>query len=111
MRYSREPLFWSLFSAGGVVTALLIPVLIVLTGFVVPADEIAFSHLEDVFDNVLVRLVVFALAFLTFMHSANRVRHTLNEMGMAKQLFAPVSVLSYVAAVAGTVWAAVVVVG
>lgn len=111
MRYSREPFFWSLFSAGGVVAALLIPVLIVLTGFVIPADQIAFSHLEDVFENVLVKLVVFGLAFLTFMHSANRIRHTLVDMGMAKSLFVPVSVLSYVAAIAGTVWAAAVVLG
>jgi fumarate reductase subunit D len=109
MRYSREPFFWSLFSAGGVITAFLAPVLIVLTGFVVPAEEIEFSHLDDVFGNVLVRLVVFALASLSFMHFANRFRHTLVDMGMSKSLFMPVSVISYIVALAGTVWAAVVV--
>ena len=109
MRYSREPFFWSLFSAGGVLTAFLVPVLIVITGFVIPAEEIEFSHLEDVFGNPLVRLVIFGLASLTFMHWANRFRHALKDMGMAKSLFAPVSVLVYVAAIAGTVWAAVVV--
>ena len=109
MRYSREPFFWSLFSAGGVLTSLLAPVLIVLTGFVVPSEEITFSHLEDVFANPLVRLVIFALASLAFMHWANRFRHTLVDMGMARSLFVPVSVLCYLAALAGTGWAAVVV--
>ena len=108
MRYSREPFFWSLFSAGGMVTALLIPVLIVLTGFVIPADEGTFSHLQDVFGNVLVRVAIFGLAFLTFMHTANRLRHTLVDMGMTKSLFTPISVLSYIAAIAGTIWASVV---
>lgn len=109
MRYSSEPFFWALFSAGGVLMAFLIPVLIVITGFVLPADEVAFARLDQVFNNVLVRLVIFALVSLTFMHWANRFRHTLNDMGMAKSLFAPVSVLSYIAASAGTIWAAVVV--
>ncbi|MEE8422125.1 MAG: fumarate reductase subunit D [Dehalococcoidia bacterium] len=110
MRYSSEPIFWALFSAGGVVTAFLTPVLIVLTGFVLLDDDVvAFSRLEDVFGNVLVRLIIFATVSLSFMHWANRFRHTLNDMGMAKSLFAPVSVLSYIAALAGTVWAAVVV--
>jgi fumarate reductase subunit D len=109
MRYSSEPFFWSLFSAGGVVTAFIMPVLIVITGFVLPSDEITFSHLDQVFNNVIVRLVIFVVVSLTFMHWANRFRHTLNDMGMAKSLFAPVSVLTYIVAFAGTVWAAVAV--
>ena len=84
--------------------------LIVITGFVIPAEEITFSHLEDLFDNVLVRLVVFGVAFLTFMYSANRFRHTMVDMGL-KSLFTPISVLSYLAAIAGPVWPAVVVLG
>lgn len=109
MRYSSEPFFWALFSAGGVVTAFIMPVLIVITGFVLPSDEITFAHLDQVFSHVIVRLVIFVVASLTFMHWANRFRHTLNDMGMAKSLFAPVSVLTYIVAFAGTVWTAVVV--
>lgn len=110
MRYSSEPFFWSLFSAGGVITALLIPVLIVLTGFVLPAEEITFSHLDDLFSNILAKIVIVGVATLAFLHWANRFRHTLNDMGLPKSLFVPVSVLSYVTAVAGSVWAAVVVI-
>ena len=71
MRYSSEPFFWALFSAGGVVTAFIMPVLIVITGFVLPSDEITFAHLDQVFSHVIVRLVIFAVASLTFMHWAS----------------------------------------
>ncbi len=109
MRRSNEPFFWALFSAGGVVTAFLVPVLIVITGFVVPGDGVEFSRLDDLFGNVLVQLVLLGVAFLAFMHWANRFRHTLNDMGMAKSLFVPVSIASYAVALAGTAWAATVV--
>jgi fumarate reductase subunit D len=111
MRHSNEPLLWALFSAGGVLTALLAPVLIVMTGFVLPADEVAFTRVEDIFTNVLVRFLILALTSLAFMHFANRFRHTLNDMGLAKSLFKPASLLSYALALAGTVWAATIVFG
>ncbi len=110
MSRSNEPLFWSLFSAGGVVAALLVPVLIVLTGFVVPAEEIGFDRLEDIFTNALVRIVLFGLASLTFFHGAHRFRHTLVDMGL-KPLALPIAAVSYLAALAGTVWAGTVAFG
>lgn len=110
MRRSNEPLFWSLFTAGGVATALLVPVLIVLTGFVLPAEEIEFERLQDVFTNPLARIVLFGLAFLTFFHWANRFRHTLVDIGL-ELLALPITVACYLAALAGTVWAATVAFG
>ena len=109
MRYSREPLFWSLFSAGGVVVALLLPVLIVLTGFVLPAERIDFSRLEDIFRHPVLKVVIFAVAAATFLHWANRFRHTLVDMGLRK-LRTPLTIFSYGVAAAGCVWAGVVLV-
>ena len=109
MRPSNEPLPWAIFSAGGVIIALLIPILIVITGFLVPAEEIEFADLEDPFDNPLVRLVVFGVAFFTFFHAAHRIRHTLMDLGLRSAAL-PVAVVSYLAALAGTIWAAVVVI-
>ena len=106
MRYSNEPFFWAFFSAGGMVLALLLPVLIVLTGFVLPAEAIEFSRLDTLFGNVLVRLAVLVFVFLTLMHWANRFRHTVVDMGGAS-----VGVLSYLVAVAGTVAAAILLLG
>ena len=90
--------------------ALLVPVLIVLTGFVVPAEEIEFDRLDDIFTNVLVRIVLFGLAFLTFFHWAHRFRHILVDIGL-KPLALPIAVVSYLTALAGTVWAATVAFG
>ena len=42
VRRSNEPLFWSLFSAGGMLAALLAPALIIVTGFLVPANDVTF---------------------------------------------------------------------
>jgi fumarate reductase subunit D len=108
MRPSNEPLFWAIFSAGGMITALLIPILIVVTGFLVPAETIEFDALETLFGNGLVRLIVLGVAFVTFFHAAHRIRHTLKDMGL-HSLAKPIAGASYLAAAFGTIWAAVVV--
>lgn len=110
MRRSNEPLFWSLFSAGGMLTALAAPVLILIVGFLVPAHDVTFARLHAILTNPLGRLVVFALASLTFFHWAHRFRHVLVDVGL-RRLGLPLAVACYGAAAAGTVWAAIVAFG
>jgi fumarate reductase subunit D len=107
MRRSKEPVFWALFSAGGMVMAVLAPVLIVVTAYLVPADKVEFGRLHAIFTNPLGRLGLFGLAFVTFFHWAHRFRHSLIEMGL-KAYARPIAVLSYLTAVAASVFAAVV---
>ena len=109
MRPSNEPFFWAMFSAGGVIIALLLPVLIVITGFIVPAEAIEFDQLDKLFNNVLVRLIILGVAFFSFVHAAHRLRHTLKDLGL-RSVATPLAVLCYAAALAGTVWAALVVI-
>ncbi|MDE3130680.1 MAG: fumarate reductase subunit D [Acidobacteriota bacterium] len=107
MRRSNEPLFWSLFSAGGMLAALLAPVLIVLTGFLVPAHEVSFGRLHAIVTNPAGRVVLFAFASLTFFHWAHRFRHVLIDVGLRR--FGPaLGAACYLAALAGSVWAGVV---
>ena len=109
MRPSNEPLFWAMFSAGGVIIALLMPALIVVTGFIVPAEGVEFDGLDSLFGNALVRLVVFGVAFFSFFHAAHRIRHTLKDLGL-HALAKPIAGLSYLAAALASIWAAVVVI-
>ncbi len=48
MKRSNEAFWWSLFAAGGVLAALFVPVLVVMTGFVLPSaanlDEFCLTH-------------------------------------------------------------------
>jgi len=108
MRPSNEPLFWAIFSAGGMVLALIAPILIVITGFLVPAETVEGDRLFDLFDNWFVRLVILGVAFMAFFHAGHRLRHTLIDLGLRGAAM-PVAVVCYLAALAGTVWAAVVV--
>lgn len=110
MRPSNEPLFWSLFSAGGMVLALVAPALILVTGFLVPAERVEFDRLEPVLTHPIGRLMLFGLAFLTFVHAAHRLRHVLVDMGL-RRLRAPIAVVAYVAAGGATAWAATVAFG
>ena len=36
MAKSNEPIWWSLFSAGGMVAAMIFPILIIITGILIP---------------------------------------------------------------------------
>jgi len=110
MAKSNEPIWWSLFSAGGVVAALLVPVHIVLFGIawplgMVPADALEFSRMQALLAHPLTRLYCFVLISLPLFHWAHRFRFTLVDLGLhgAAMLIA---VLCYGAAIAGTIVAA-----
>jgi fumarate reductase subunit D len=58
--------------------------------------------------NPIARLVVFGVAFLTFVHWAHRFRHTLIDVGL-KGFERYIAVCCYGAALVGSVWTGVVV--
>jgi len=110
MAKSNEPFWWSLFSAGGVVAALLIPIHILLFGIagplgMLPADALEFSRMQALLAHPLTRLYCFVLISLPLFHWAHRFRFTLVDLGLhgAAMLIA---VLCYGAAIAGTIVAA-----
>lgn len=107
MRKSNEPLFWSLFSAGGVVTAVLTPVLIIVSGLLIPAHRVGYGRLNDILTNPVGRLLVFGVGLLTFFHWAHRFRHVLIDIGLAA-FGLPIAVACYLAALAAAAWAGVV---
>ncbi len=110
-RPSPEPLLWMLFSAGGMVTALMVPILLFLFGIAFPLDWITppdHAHLLAVLRNWITRLVLFGLCALALAHWAHRFRYTLYEGLQLRRFSAPIIVVCYGGAVAGTVIAAIV---
>jgi fumarate reductase subunit D len=83
MMRPRDPLFWLLFAAGGVVSALFMPVLIVLTGVAIPAGWLTEDGLLAVLQHPLGRLVLFLVVSLSLFHWSHRFRYALVDLGLA----------------------------
>ena len=113
MAKSNEPIWWSLFSAGGMVAAMVLPVLIVITGILVPfglagEDPLNFERIHSaVSQKDSVKLVLFIVITLPFFHWAHRFRFTLVDVGL-KSVSTLISVLCYGGAIAGTIVAVVI---
>ena len=108
-RPAPEPLLWMLFSSGGMVAALMIPVLLFLFGIAFPLDWLTpptHAHLFAVLRNPLTRLVLFGVCALALFHWAHRFRYTLYDGLQLKRYAVPIVILCYGGAVVGSVIAA-----
>jgi fumarate reductase subunit D len=108
---SVEPLPWLLFSAGGVMSALFLPVLVFLFGLAFPLGWISAPTYDDVHSvlrSPLTILVLFVVLMLSLFHAAHRFRYTLYDGLQIKHLNTPVAVLCYGSAIVGTAAAAYV---
>lgn len=107
VRQHPEPYLWLLFSAGGVLSAMLMPSLLLLFGIAFPLGWVrppTHEHMLAVLGSPLVQLVLLGLCVLSLFHSAHRFRHTLHD---AVRLAHPmITALCYGAAVAGSALAA-----
>jgi fumarate reductase subunit D len=113
-RSSSEALAWLLFSAGGMASALLVPVLLLLFGVMFPLGLLAppdHTYLSAVLRHPLTRLVLFVLCVLSLLHWAHRFRYTLHDGLQLKRLRKPITLLCYLGAAAGSLWAAIVLFG
>ncbi len=105
-RQSNEAFFWMLFSAGGVVAALLIPVHLFLFGLAFPLGWIqppTYEHLLALVRLPVTRIYLFVLCSLPLFHWAHRFRYTLYDGLQVKHLNEVIFSLCYGGAVVGTV--------
>ena len=108
-RMSSEGFFWTLFSAGGVVAALLIPVHLFLFGLAFPLgwiDPPSHAKIAGLIAHPLARLYLFVLCSLPLFHWAHRFRYTLYDGLQIKHLNEVIFFLCYGGAIAGTAIAA-----
>ena len=104
-RRSYIPLFWALFSVGGVVAAFLIPVHLFLFGVAFPLGWLEPPSYEKLFALArlpLVRLYLFVLCSLPLFHWAHRFRYTLHDGLQVKHLNELIILGTYGSATVGT---------
>jgi fumarate reductase subunit D len=102
----KEPFWWGMFSLGGVVAALLVPIHIFVDGLAVPLglldpEALGYEHMRQLIAQPWVKVYLFVLVVLPLYHAAHRVRFSLYELGM-REFRISMHVLCYGAALAGT---------
>ena len=89
-----EPVLWLLFSGGGVLAAVFLPVLMLLFGLAFPLGWISppdHDHLLAVVSHPLTLLFLLVLLPMSLIHSGHRFRFTVQhglQLGRAKRLLA-----------------------
>jgi succinate dehydrogenase subunit D len=108
-KQSNEAFFWMLFSAGGVVAALLIPVQLFLFGIAIPLGWVhapSYEHMVALLRMPLARIYLLILCTLPLFHWAHRFRFTLYDGLQVKHLNEVIFLICYGGAVAGSLIAA-----
>jgi fumarate reductase subunit D len=88
MKRSHEPIFWSLFGAGGVLSALIAPVLILITGILVPMDlwvrpqALGYMRVLGFAQTWIGKVLLLAVISLFLFHAAHRIYHGLHDLGV-----------------------------
>ena len=102
---SNEPSLWILFSTGGVIAALLVPILLFLFGLAFPLgwlDAPSYERVLTLASFPLGRICLFALCSLSLFHWAHRFRYTLYDGLQVKHLSKLINLFCYGGAVVGT---------
>jgi fumarate reductase subunit D len=108
-----EPMLWGMFSAGGFVAALLIPVHVAVLGIAyaagwLPDDAFSYGRILHLAQNPLAKLYLLALISLPLYHWAHRFRFAVHHQFGISGLKRLVALGCYGTAFGGTVVAVVV---
>jgi fumarate reductase subunit D len=109
MAKSNEPLVWAPFFAGAGLSALLMPILIIIM-LVASYGGPQSLDLRGLVNNWLVRVVLFVLISLSLFHALHRIRFILVDLGL-KAAHGLIAAVCYGFAAVGTLVALLVVAG
>jgi len=85
---SNAPIFWSLFGAGGMLSALIGPALVFITGIAVPFGllmdpaTMSYARMLQFAGHWAGKAFVFAVVALFMWHAAHRIFHSLHDLGI-----------------------------
>lgn len=94
-----------LFSAGGVVSGMLMPILVLLFGVAIPLGWVApptYDTVRALVAHPIAALALLALCTLSLFHWAHRFRHTLYDGLQIKHLNEVIAAVSYGVALIGS---------
>ena len=115
LKRSNAPIFWSLFGAGGMFSALFGPVLVFITGIAVPlslmlpSETMSYPKMLAFAQNFIGKGFILAVISLFLWFAAHRIFHSLHEIGIHAGLGA--KLICYGSAFVATVVSAVVLLG
>lgn len=109
---SNDPFWWTLFGAGGTISAFFIPVHVAVFGILIPlgwASPPDYDTILALAQHPVSRIYLFLLVSLSLFHWAHRFRYTLYDGLMLKHLEQYIVIFCYGGAVIGTVIAGVLI--
>lgn len=107
MKRSNAPIFWLLFGAGGMLSALVGAMMVFISGIaapkglLLPADALSYERVLAFGQGWPGRIILLVVIALFLWHSAHRIFHTLHDLGIHAGLVA--KLLCYGSAMIGTV--------
>jgi fumarate reductase subunit D len=104
-RGSDEGFFWALFSSGGMLAALLLPIHLLLFAILIPLGIMqapTYEHLHSLLVHPFTRAYLFVLCTLALFHWAHRFRFTLYDGLRIKHLNEVIFTLCYGGAAVGS---------
>jgi fumarate reductase subunit D len=99
VKRSNAPIFWGLFGAGGMLSALFGPILVFITGIAVPLglllprDLMNYPRMLAFAQHWAGKSFVFLVIALFIWHAAHRIFHSLHDVGIHPGL--PAKLLCY----------------
>ena len=88
IRRSNKPIFWSLFGAGGMLSALIGPALVFATGIAAPLDwlisrdAMSYDRVHALAASGFGKLAVATVISLFLFHGCHRMYHALHDFGV-----------------------------
>jgi fumarate reductase subunit D len=88
MKRSNQPVFWLLFGAGGMLSALIGAMLVFITGIAIPlgiflpADLLSYENMLAFHRHWAGKAFVFVVISLFLWHGAHRIFHSLHDLGV-----------------------------
>lgn len=87
-RRSNAPIFWALFGAGGMLSALSGPALVFITGLAVPLGVVfvpelmSYERMLGFAQHIVGKLMILAVIVLYLWHAAHRIYKSLHDVGI-----------------------------